>query len=326
MVISSHPLTDVAPIEPARMPDRTILPWDKDDLSLLAEEFGVNLIKMDLLALGMLSAIGRCFDHVRHTTGERLGLHGFRYDPRCYETLSAADTVGLFQVESRAQQSFLPRLKPTNLSEVAISVGAIRPGPGAARAGQHIVLRRQGKERQTYPIPELEPILKETWGVLLWQEQAIQVAVTAAGYTPGEADQLRRAMSHKRSVEYMDKACAELVERMVTRGHSRDVAENVRKMIVGFAGYGFPRSHAYAFAHLALISASLRLRYPAAYYCALLNCQPMGFYAPHTLLWDAHRHNVHVLPVDVNRSTWESRLESLPDHPTEAPAIRLGFK
>ncbi|HEU5316756.1 MAG TPA: DNA polymerase III subunit alpha, partial [Chloroflexota bacterium] len=326
MVVSAGPLTNVAPIEPARMPDRTILPWDKDDLSLLAEEFGVQLIKMDLLGLGMLSAIGRCFEHVRQTTGERLALHGFRYDSRCYEVLSAADTVGLFQVESRAQQSFLPRLKPTNLSEVAISVGAIRPGPGAARAGTHIVLRRQGKERKTYPIPELEPILEETWGVLLWQEQAISVAVTAAGYTPGEADQLRRAMSHKRSVEYMDRACQELVERMVARGHDRETAENVRKMIVGFAGYGFPRSHAYAFAHLALISATLRLRYPAAYYCALLNCQPMGFYAPHTLLWDAHRHGVRVLSVDVNRSDWECRLEPVPGQPAGAPAIRLGFK
>ncbi|HET7767978.1 MAG TPA: PHP domain-containing protein, partial [Chloroflexota bacterium] len=326
MVISAGPLTNVAPIEPARMPNRTILPWDKDDLSMLAEEFGVNLIKMDLLALGMLSAIGRCFDHVHNTTGQRLNLHGFRYDPRCYQVLSAADTIGLFQVESRAQQSFLPRLKPTNLAETAISVGAIRPGPGAARAGHHIVLRRQGKEQVSYPTPELKEVLKETWGVLLWQEQAIQVAVAVAGYSPGEADQLRRAMSHKRSVEYMDQACAELVDRMVARGHSPTTAESVRKMIVGFAGYGFPRSHAYAFAHLALISASLRLQYPAAYYCALLNCQPMGFYAPHTLLWDAYRHNVPVLPVDVNLSDWECTLEALPGVPPEEPAIRLGFR
>jgi error-prone DNA polymerase len=337
MVISSRPLINVAPIMPARMPDRTILPWDKDDLTLLAEEFDIQLIKMDLLGLGMLSAIGRCFDYVRDATRRQLRLHGFRYDPRAFDVLCAADTVGLFQVESRAQQSFLPRLRPRSLGEVAISVGAIRPGPGAARAGEHIVRRRQGKEAITYPAPELVEPLKETYGVLLWQEQCIQVAVLAAGYTPGEADQLRRAMSHKRSFERMNQLCEDLVERMRARGYEPDVAEAVRKMIVGFAGYGFPRAHAYPFAHLALISATLRLRYPAAYYAALLNCQPMGFYAPHTLIWDAHRHGVRVLPVDVNRSAWECTLESLPlplhpmPHRAEGGvearlAIRLGFK
>ncbi|HEX2513720.1 MAG TPA: DNA polymerase III subunit alpha, partial [Chloroflexota bacterium] len=310
MVVSDESLLEVASIEPARMPGRTILPWDKDDLTLLAEEFGINLIKMDFLGLGMLSLVGRCFQHVRERTGERLRLHGFRYDPRAFDVLGRADTVGLFQVESRAQQSFLPRLRPRNLAEVAISVGAIRPGPGAARAGEHIVRRRQRREPVSYPAPELEPALRETYGVLLWQEQCIQVAVTAAGYTPGEGDQLRRAMSHKRSYERLEALTAELIARMTERGYSPRVAEAVRHMIVGFAGYGFPRSHAYAFAHLALISATLRLRYPAAYYAALLNCQPMGFYAPHTVLWDAHRHGVAVLPVDVNRSRWECTLEA----------------
>ncbi|MBI3971049.1 MAG: error-prone DNA polymerase [Chloroflexi bacterium] len=325
MVISSQPLANVAPIEPARMPNRTILPWDKDDLTLLAEEFGVQLIKMDLLGLGMLSVIGRCFGDVYELTGQRLRLHGFRYDERAFDVLCAADTVGLFQVESRAQQSFLPRLRPRDLSEVAISVGAIRPGPGAARAGEHIVRRRQGKEPITYPAPELRPPLEETYGVLLWQEQCIQVAVIAAGYTPGEADQLRRAMSHKRSYERMNALCQDLVARMLARGYPPRVADDVRQMIVGFAGYGFPRAHAYPFAHLALISATLRLRYPAAYYAAMLNCQPMGFYAPHTLVWDAHRHGVRVLPVDVNRSSWECTLErGLGGE--GGVAIRLGFK
>jgi error-prone DNA polymerase len=322
MVISAGPLNHVAPIMPARMPNRTILPWDKDDLTLLAEEFGIQLIKMDLLGLGMLSVIGRCFDYVRQMTGRQLLLHGFKYDPRVFDVLCAADTVGLFQVESRAQQSFLPRLEPRNLGEVAISVGAIRPGPGAAKAGEHIVRRRQGREAITYPAPELEPVLRETYGVLLWQEQCIQVAVTAAGYTPGQADQLRRAMSHKRSHERLSAACEEVVDRMVRRGYSLKVADAVRQMIVGFAGYGFPRAHAYPFAHLALISATLRLRYPAAYYAAMLNCQPMGFYAPHTLVWDAHRHGVRILPVDVNRSSWECTLEGQGGE----VAIRLGFK
>jgi error-prone DNA polymerase len=248
---------------------------------------------------------------VADLTGERLDLHGFRYDPGVYDRLCAADTVGLFQVESRAQQAFLPRLRPRNLADTAISVGAIRPGPGAARAGEHIVRRRQGREPITYPAHELIPALRETYGVLLWQEQCIQVAVIAAGYTPGEADQLRRAMSHKRSEERMRAVCAEMVDRMTARGYDASTAEAVRDMVVGFAGYGFPRAHAYPFAHLALISATLRLRYPEAYYAALLNCQPMGFYAPHTLLWDAHRHGVRVLPVHVNRSAWESALEPL---------------
>jgi error-prone DNA polymerase len=323
------------------MPGRTILPWDKDDLTLLAEEFGIQLIKMDLLGLGMLSAVGRCFEYVQQRTGETLRLHGFRYDPRAFDVLCEADTVGLFQVESRAQQSFLPRLQPKTLSDVAISVGAIRPGPGAARAGEHIVRRRQGKEAITYPAPELKPALEETYGVLLWQEQCIQVAVIAAGYTPGEADQLRRAMSHKRSYERMEELTRDLVERMLARGYAPRTAEAVRTMIVGYAGYGFPRAHAYPFAHVALISATLRLRYPAMYYAAMLNCQPMGFYAPHTLVWDAHRHGVRVLPIDVNRSAWECTLESIGVPPSETlagasgtnhaaemaqPAIRLGFK
>ena len=319
MVISSEPLNHVTPILPARMEARTVLPWDKDDLTILAETFGVQLIKMDLLSLGMLSAIGRCFDHVAELTGERLDLHGFRYDPGVYDQLCAADTVGLFQVESRAQQSFLPRLRPRNLADTAISVGAIRPGPGAAQAGEHIVRRRQGREPITYPAHELIPALRETYGVLLWQEQCIQVAVIAAGYTPGEADQLRRAMSHKRSEEKMREVCGEMVDRMTARGYDASTAEAVRDMVVGFAGYGFPRAHAYPFAHLALISATLRLRYPEAYYAALLNCQPMGFYAPHTLLWDAHRHGVRVLPVHVNCSAWESTLEPLPPPTPIAP-------
>ncbi|MGI8424761.1 MAG: DNA polymerase III subunit alpha [Chloroflexota bacterium] len=323
MVVSARPLFHVCPIEPARMKDRTVIPWDKDDVTLLAEEFGINLIKMDFLGLGMLSLIGRCFKIVKQTTGEDLRLHGFKYDPHVYQVISAADTVGLFQIESRAQQSFLPRLKPENLSDVAISVGAIRPGPGAARAGEHIVRRRQHKEAVTYPAPGLEEVLKETLGVLLWQEQCIQVAVICAGYTPGQGDQLRRAMSHKRSHERMSELCDDLVARMLDRGHPYDVADSVRKMIVGFAGYGFPRAHAYPFAHLALISATLRLRYPAAYYAAILNCQPMGFYAPHTLLWDARRHGVRVLPVDVNLSEWECILEPLGD---PSAALRLGLE
>ena len=322
MVISSRPLYHVCPIEPARMEKRTIIPWDKDDVTMLAEEFDVKLIKMDFLGLGMLSLIARCFEFVEQTTGERLQLRGFEADNEVYDVICAADTIGLFQIESRAQQSFLPRLKPRNLTEVAISVGAIRPGPGATQAGEHIVRRKWGREPITYPAPGLEKALEETYGVLLWQEQCIQVSTICAGYTPGQADQLRRAMTHKRSYERLSGLCEEVVTRMMERGHSFEVADSVRKMIVGFAGYGFPRAHAYPFAHLALISATLRHRYPAAYYAAILNCQPMGFYAPHTLIWDAARHDVPVLPVDVNRSAWECTLETTTITPWEISSLQ----
>ncbi len=310
MIISARPLSEVVHAEPARMPNRTIIPWDKDDLATLAEQFGVNLIKLDLLGLGMLALVSRCFRYVREQGGPELSLHGFRYDERVFDSICAADTVGLFQIESRAQMSFLPRLQPRNLHDVAISVGAIRPGPGAMGAGTHIARRRAGKEPVRYPHPDLVPVLEQTKGVLLWQEQVMQVAMIMAGYRPGEAEQLRRAMTHKRSYEHMNALCDDLVARMLARGHPLALAEEIRKMVVSFAGYGFPRAHAYPFAHLALVSATLKLRYPAAFYAALLNCQPMGFYAPHTIIWDAHRHDVRVLPVDVNASEWECGVET----------------
>ncbi|MDP8922728.1 MAG: DNA polymerase III subunit alpha [Chloroflexota bacterium] len=317
MVISARPLAEVTHMEPARMPGRTIIPWDKDDLATLAEQFGVNLIKMDLLGLGMLALVSRCFQAIEARGEPRPSLHGFRYDERVYDMLCAADTIGLFQIESRAQMSFLPRLRPRNLHDVAISVGAIRPGPGATGAGGRIARRRAGKEPITYPHPDLEPALKQTAGVLLWQEQVMQVATIMAGYTLGEGEQLRRAMTHKRSYEHMHALCDDLVRRMLERGHPPALAEEIRRMVIGFAGYGFPRAHAYPFAHLALVSATLKLRYPAEYYAALLNCQPMGFYAPHTLIWDAHRHGVRVLPVDANASGWECSVEG--------GGLRLGF-
>ena len=317
-VISAQPLDDVVPQEPARMADRTIIPWDKHDLETLAEEFGINLIKLDLLGLGMLTLIGRAFREL-NAAGHDYRLHGFRYDPGVYEMLGKADTVGLFQVESRAQMSFLPRLAPKDLNDVAVSIGAIRPGPGAARAGDHIARRRDGLEPISYPHPDLRPVLEQTLGVLLWQEQVMQVAMICGGYTPGEADQLRRAMSNKRSLETMEAAVGDLRERMLARGFDANLAELIKAMVFGFAGYGFPRAHAYAFAHLALISATLKLRHPAEFAAALLNSQPMGFYAPHTILWDAYRHQVNVAPVDVNRSTWDCTVEA-------DRRLRLGFR
>ncbi|MFN8525652.1 MAG: error-prone DNA polymerase [Chloroflexota bacterium] len=321
MIISARPLDEVLHIEPARMPNRTIIPWDKDDITTLAEEFGLNLIKLDLLGLGMLAVVSRCFRYVRQEGGPELSLHGFRYDPRVYDRICAADTVGLFQIESRAQMSYLPHLQPRDLHDVAVSVGAIRPGPGAMGAGKHIARRRAGQEPVRYPHPDLVEVLEQTKGVLLWQEQVMQVAMIMGGYTPGEAERLRRAMTHKRSFDHMNELCDDLEARIRARGHSAELATEIRKTVVGFAGYGFPRAHAYPFAHLALVSATLKLRYPAAFYAALLNCQPMGFYAPHTLIWDARRHDVRVLPVDVNASGWECTVEG----GLERGALRLGF-
>ena len=317
-IISARPLDEVVPQEPARMPGRTVISWDKYGLESLAEEFGINLIKLDLLGLGMLTLISRAFEHLRACGEADYKLHGFAYDPGVYDMLSRADTVGLFQVESRAQMSFLPRLKPRSLDDVAISIGAIRPGPGATGAGRHIARRREGLDPVSYPHPDLCKVLGQTCGVLLWQEQAMQVAMICGGYTPGEADRLRRAMSNKRSHASMCAAIGDLEERMLARGYTAALADTIRRMIFGFAGYGFPRAHAYPFAHLALISATLKLRHPAVFYAALLNAQPMGFYAPHTILWDAYRHNVDVYGVNVNRSTWDCTVEN-------HKALRLGY-
>jgi error-prone DNA polymerase len=305
MVISAQPLHQVVHSQPARMPKRTIIPWDKDDLTILAEVFHVNLIKLDLLGLGMLKLVSRIFETIEARGEGRPSLHGFRYDERVFDSICKGDTIGLFQIESRAQISFLPKLKPRNLSDVAISVGAIRPGPGACGAGEHIARRRNGQEPITYPHPDLFEPLRQTLGVLLWQEQAMQVANIMGGYTLGESEQLRRAMTHKRSHEAMQEICDELARRMGERGHPPELVQEIRQMVEGFAGYGFPRAHAYPFAHLALVSATLKLHYPAEYYAAILNSQPMGFYAPHTLIWDAARHGVKTLPVDVNESAWE---------------------
>ena len=318
-VISSQPLNEVVPQEPARMQNRTVIAWDKYDLETLAEDFGVNLIKLDLLGLGMLTLIAKAFDELRTRDEADYQLHGFQYDPGVYEMLCKADTVGLFQLESRAQMSFLPRLKPRNLDDVAVSIGAIRPGPGAAHAGTHIAKRRDGLEPISYPHPALRKALKQTQGVILWQEQVMQVAMCCGGYTPGEADQLRRAMSNKRSAEQMYRTVGDLKERMLTRGFTPKVADRIKEMIFGFAGYGFPRAHAYPFAHIALISATLKLRHPAVFYTALLNSQPMGFYSPHTILWDASRHGVGIRRVDMNRSFWDCTVEG-------PCGLRLGFR
>jgi error-prone DNA polymerase len=308
MIVSGPPLTDAMPVEPAAMKDRTVVPWDKDDLSSL------GIIKIDLLGLGMLTAIDRCLGFVsqgREARGEPpLRLHEVPSDDeRVWDMLCAADTVGVFQVESRAQMNCLPRLRPRAFYDLVVEVALIRPGPIQGQMVHPYLRRRAGREQVTYPHPRLAPILERTLGVPLFQEQGMKIAVEMAGFTAGEADELRRAMGHKRSHERMAALAERLVGGMVRGGVGRDDAERILAQLSAFADYGFPESHAASFARLVWVSAWLRRHHPAAFLCALLNAQPMGFYQPAVLCSDAQRHGVIVLPVDVLDSDWDSKLE-----------------
>ena len=303
-VLTAEPLADVVPIEPAAMPERTVIQWDKDDLG------PVRLIKIDLLGLGMLSMIQEAIRLVRVHRGVTIDLARLPMtDPAVYDMLCRADTIGVFQVESRAQMNTLPRLAPRTFYDLVVEVALIRPGPIQGEMVHPYLRRRAGLEPVTYPHPSLEPILERTLGVPLFQEQGMQVAVAAAGFTPGEADELRRAMGHKRSHERMARICDKLVAGMARNGIEPDVARRIFNQISAFADYGFPESHAASFALLVYASAYLKLYHPAEFVCALLNAQPMGFYAPGTLVEDAKRHGVEVRGVDVMRSDWDCTLE-----------------
>jgi error-prone DNA polymerase len=332
-VITRRPLCETVPIEPAAMPGRTIVQWDKDDLAEL------DLLKVDLLGLGMLTALSRTLALLaRHrpapasptSTPHPDSLATLpAEDPAVYEMLTRADSVGVFQVESRAQMSLAPRLKPRNFNDLVISVGIVRPGPIQGGMIHPYLRRRDGKEAVRYPYPPLEPVLAKTLGVPLFQEQIMRLAVVAAGFTPGEADELRRVMTHRRSHERIQAMKARLLAGMAERGIAPADAEIIFSQLLGFAGYGFPESHSASFALLVYASAWLKRYHPAAFACALLNSQPMGFYAPHTLLEDAKRHGVEVRGVDVLASAWESALEGAAPGaaaaPGEAPAIRVGL-
>ena len=316
-VISQGPVSALCPIEPASMAGRSVIQWDKDDLESL------GMLKVDVLALGMLTAIRKCFDLIEGWTGERLQLATIpRDDPDTYAMIQRADTIGVFQIESRAQMSMLPRLKPANLYDLTIQVAIVRPGPIQGDMVHPYLARRAGREPVRYPSQAVRDVLKRTLGVPIFQEQVMQLAMVAAGFTAGEADQLRRAMAAWKRKGGLEPFEAKLKAGMAQRGYSPEFADRIYQQILGFGDYGFPESHAASFALLAYASSWLKCHHPAAFTAALLNSLPMGFYAPAQLIGDARRHGVEIRPVDVLFSEVESTLES---GPQGVPAIRLGL-
>jgi error-prone DNA polymerase len=307
MVVTRGPLAELVPIENAAMPGRTVIEWDKDDL----DELGI--LKVDCLALGMLTCIRKCLELVATHHGRRLTLATIPpEDPAVYEMISRADTLGVFQIESRAQMSMLPRLRPRSFYDLVIQVAIVRPGPIQGDMVHPYLRRRNGLEPVTYPNEAIREVLEKTLGVPLFQEQAMRLAMVAAGFTPGEADQLRRAMGAWRRPGLIEQFRHKLISGMLARGLSQPFAEQVFQQIRGFGEYGFPESHAASFALLVYASAWLKRYYPAAFAAALLNSQPMGFYAPAQIVRDAREHGVCVLPADVNHSHWDCTLEPVP--------------
>jgi error-prone DNA polymerase len=327
MVITRSPLIEVAPLEQAAMPDRTILCWDKDDCATL------GLIKIDILGLGMLDAIELCLREIVRVRGVNVDLTDLRAcdDPKVYDMMCEADTVGLFQVESRAQMATLPRLKPRCFYDIVVEVAIIRPGPIQGDMVHPYLRRRKGLEPVTYPHPSLKPVLERTLGVPLFQEQGMRMAVEAAGFTPGEADELRRAMGHKRSHQKMAHLHGRLVDGMRKNGIDEVTGERLFHMLNAFADFGFPESHAASFALIVYISGYLRAYFAPEFCASLLNAQPMGFYSPATLVADARRHGVTVLPPDVNRSHYVCTTEPIGSTTdfnranAHATGMRVGF-
>ncbi len=306
-LLGHKPVRQIVPIENATMPDRTVIQWDKDDLESL------GLFKVDLLGLGMLTVLNRSFDSIEEHYGERLTMADVPDgDEPTFEMIRRADTIGVFQIESRAQMAMLPRLRPRNYYDIVIEVSIVRPGPITGGMVHPYLRRRNGEEEVVYPHPSLEPILKKTLGVPLFQEQVMKLAVVAADYTPGEADQLRRDMAAWKREGRLERHRERLVSRMLAKGITKEFAERVFEQIRGFGDYGFPESHAASFAYIAYVSAWLKRHYPEVFLCALLNAQPMGFYSPSTIIDDAKRRRVSVRPVDVQASRWDCTLERLP--------------
>jgi len=317
-VISRGPLASLVPIENAAMEDRTVIEWDKDDLDAL------GLLKIDVLALGMLTCIRKSFDLIERHWGRRIELDTVpAEDGHVYAMLSRADSIGVFQVESRAQMSMLPRLKPKEFYDLVVQVAIVRPGPIQGDMVHPYLRRREGKEPVSYPSGALEQVLKKTFGVPLFQEQAMKIAIVAAGFTPAEADQLRRAMATFRHAGTIHGFETKMVEGMVANGYERGFAERCFQQIKGFGEYGFPESHAASFALLVYVSAWLKHHYPAAFAAGLLNAQPMGFYAPAQIVRDAREHGVEIRPADVNLSDWDYTLEPTP---SSRMALRLGLR
>ena len=324
-VLARDRLDEVVPIGNAAMDDRTFIEWDKDDIDAL------GLMKVDVLALGMLTCIRKALDYLRDHENLDWGLAEVpQADPATYDMLCKGDSIGVFQVESRAQINMLPRLKPREFYDLVIQVAIVRPGPIQGNMVHPYLRRRSGVEEPDYPKPspphdpnELEAILGKTKGVPLFQEQAMQLAMVAAEFTDVEANQLRRAMATFRNVGTIHRFEALMVERMVKRGYDRDFAQNCYNQIKGFGSYGFPESHAASFAKLVYISSWIKCHHPAIFACALLNSQPMGFYAPAQIVRDVREHQVDVRPVDINHSHWDNTLER---NETGTLALRLGFR
>ena len=315
-VIARDELTRLVPVENATMADRTVIQWEKDDLEAM------GLLKVDVLALGMLSAIRKTLTYLGEYTGRPWNLADIpAEDPAVYAMLQQADSIGVFQVESRAQMSMLPRLKPANYYDLVIEIAIVRPGPIQGEMVHPYLARRNGQEAIDYPSPEIKQVLERTLGIPIFQEQVMQIAMVAAGFTPGEADELRRAMAAWKRKGGLEPFEQKLLAGMRARGYRDDFAQRIFQQIRGFGDYGFPESHSASFALLAYVSAWLKCHHPAAFCCALLNSQPMGFYAPAQLVQDARRHGVEVRPVDVRYSDWDCGLE----HDRQPPALRLGF-
>jgi error-prone DNA polymerase len=306
MVICQGQLDSVVPLEPASMPGRVVVQWDKEDCA------DMGIIKVDLLGLGMMAVLKDSMELIRHHYGEEVDLAHLPYDdPEVYTTLQQADTVGMFQVESRAQMACLPRLRPKRFYDIVVQVAIIRPGPIVGQMVNPFLQRRQGREEVTYPHPSLEPVLKRTLGVPLFQEQLLRIAMIAANFSGGEAEDLRRAMGFKRSETRMREIETKLRAGMTRNGISPGAQEQIILSITSFALYGFPESHAASFALIAYASAYLKCHYLAAFTAALLNNQPMGFYSPATITTDARRHGLKILPIDVTCSEWMCTLETV---------------
>jgi error-prone DNA polymerase len=317
-VITKGNLSDICPVLNARMEDRTCIEWNKDDIDAL------GFLKIDVLALGMLTCIRKAFDKAKHHYNLDLTLANIPQDDAAvYEMICHADTIGVFQIESRAQQSMLPRLKPKNFYDLVIEVAIVRPGPIQGDMVHPYLRRRNGEEPVEYPSKELEEILSRTLGVPLFQEQAMKIAIVAAGFTPAEADELRRSMATFKSKGLVTQFEEKLIKGMTDRGYTLDYAQRVFRQLEGFGSYGFPESHAASFASLVYVSSWLKCYYPDVFACALLNSMPMGFYQPAQIVIDAQNHGVEVRQVDINHSDWDYTLEK-----TEGKyhALRLGFR
>ncbi|MDB5987716.1 MAG: putative polymerase alpha chain [Nevskia sp.] len=319
-VISERPLSEMVPVENAAMPDRSIIQWDKDDLEAL------GLLKVDVLALGMLTAIRRCFDLIEKLKPEQ--PHWTlatvpQNDPETYAMIQRAETIGVFQIESRGQMNMLVRLRPKTFYDLAIQVAIVRPGPIQGGMVHPYLQRRLDPKKVEYP-PRLEEVLKRTLGIPIFQEQVMEIAVIAAGFEPGEADQMRRSMAAWKQGGDLTKFQQKLKEGMTARGYEPAFAERIYQQILGFGSYGFPESHAISFALLAYVSSWLKWHEPAAFIAALLNSQPMGFYPPSMLVREAQRSGVEVRPVDVMTSAWDCSLEPIAGE--KQPAIRLGLR